>query len=113
VGEERPELAAGAAADAVDEQIGAGAQALQIDDEIQVQRGLAGQRERREGTAIEDRQRQEILVAERAYRLALSDLEDGFQLLPFGFAALAELARHRALRDGRRAHSRPRRLRSR
>jgi hypothetical protein len=65
VRQEGLELAPWAAADAIDEEIGAGAQALEIGDKLQVQRCFAGKREGGEGAAVEDRKSKQVFIAER------------------------------------------------
>src|SRR3712207_7414560 len=98
-----------AGAHAVDEEVGARAKVLEIGDELEVERRLARHRQRGERAAVEDRQRQQILVGKLAERPRFGARDDLLQPPPFGLALGAETAGI----GGQSAHSAFLRLRSR
>ncbi|MCY1173232.1 hypothetical protein D9M73_133870 [compost metagenome] len=82
--EKAPQLAQRRTRHAVKLEIGARAKLFEINDQRAIKRGLARHRQRRQRRAIQQGQRQQILILQRAHRAALDPRDEIFQPLPIG-----------------------------
>jgi hypothetical protein len=86
------ELGGGRGLDAVNLEIGAGGELLEIEDQAAVERRVAGDRERGQGGAVKQRQGQDVVVGKGPDRPLLHPLHQPLEPLPVGLVRRPEAA---------------------